>query len=68
MQQDAVDTEILQQATVESGAVVMGRGLFEVVDSPDGWDKDMGVRRRSDRDAAVLRRHPLAAERRPAGA
>jgi dihydrofolate reductase len=42
MQQDAVDTEILAQATADSGAVVMGRRLFDVVNSPDGWNKDMG--------------------------
>ena len=42
MQQDAVDAKILEQATAESGAVVMGRRLFDVVNSPDGWNKDMG--------------------------
>jgi dihydrofolate reductase len=42
MQQDAVDTEILEQGTTQSGAVVMGRRLFDVVNSPDGWTKDMG--------------------------
>src|SRR5215470_11204762 len=42
MQQDAVDAEILEQATADSGAVVMGRRLFDVVNSPDGWNKDMG--------------------------
>jgi len=42
MQQDAVDTEILAQATAASGAVVMGRRLFDVVNGPDGWNKDMG--------------------------
>ena len=42
MQQDAVDTEILEQATAESGAVVMGRRLFDVVNGPDGWNEEMG--------------------------
>jgi dihydrofolate reductase len=42
MQQDAVDTEILEQATAHSGAVVMGRRLFDIVNGPDGWNKDMG--------------------------
>ena len=42
MQQDPVDTEILEQATAESGAVVMGRRLFDIVNAPDGWNKDMG--------------------------
>ena len=42
MQQDAVDTEILAQATAESGAVVMGRRLFDLVNAPGGWNKHMG--------------------------
>ena len=41
-EQDAVDTEILEGATEASGAVVMGRRLFDTVDGPDGWSKDMG--------------------------
>jgi dihydrofolate reductase len=40
--QDAVDTEILGRATAETGAVVMGRRLFDIVDGPNGWTKDMG--------------------------
>src|SRR5262245_40114333 len=42
MQQDAVDAEILEQATAESGDVVIGRRLFDIVNGPDGWNKDMG--------------------------
>ena len=40
--QDEVDTEILERATAATGAVVMGRRLFDVVDGPRGWSKDMG--------------------------
>jgi dihydrofolate reductase len=40
--QDPVDTEILERATAETGAVVMGRRLFDLVDEPNGWTKDMG--------------------------
>jgi len=40
--QDQVDTEILERATSATGAVVMGRRLFDVVDGPHGWTKDMG--------------------------
>ena len=40
--QDQVDTEIRERATAATGAVVMGRRLFDVVDSPHGWTKDMG--------------------------
>jgi dihydrofolate reductase len=42
MERDAVDAEILEQATVRSGAVIMGRRLFDTVDSPDGWSAEMG--------------------------
>jgi dihydrofolate reductase len=41
-EQDAVDTEILERATAQSGAVVMGRRLFDTVDGPGGWNEDMG--------------------------
>lgn len=41
-EQDPVDTEILERATAATGAVVMGRRLFDVVDGPDGWTEDMG--------------------------
>jgi len=42
MQQDAVDADVLERATAESGAVVMGRRLFDTVDAPDGWSEEMG--------------------------
>ncbi|MDP9145102.1 MAG: dihydrofolate reductase family protein [Actinomycetota bacterium] len=42
MEQDPVDTEILERATSATGAVVMGRRLFDVVDGSNGWTKDMG--------------------------
>jgi dihydrofolate reductase len=41
-EQDAVDTEILERATAQSGAVIMGRRLFDIVDGPGGWNEDMG--------------------------
>ena len=42
MQQDEVDTDILEGSTAASGAVVMGRRLFDTVNGPDGWNEDMG--------------------------
>src|SRR5919106_5591326 len=42
MHQDPVDTEILEVATAATGAVVMGRRLFDVVEGPDGWTEEMG--------------------------
>ena len=42
MKQDDVDTAILQEGTAMSGAVVMGRRLFDVVNGPGGWNEEMG--------------------------
>src|SRR4029453_6245636 len=42
-EQDAVDTEILERATAQSGAVVMGRRLFDIADGPGGWTGDWGA-------------------------
>jgi dihydrofolate reductase len=39
---DPLDAEILARSTERSGAVVMGRNLFDVVDAPSGWTDDMG--------------------------
>jgi dihydrofolate reductase len=39
---DPVDVETLRRATEESGAVVMGRRLFDIVDAPQGWSDEMG--------------------------
>jgi dihydrofolate reductase len=41
IEQDPVDTEILARATAATGAVVMGRRLFDVVDAPNVWTKEM---------------------------
>jgi dihydrofolate reductase len=37
-----VDEAVLASATQRSGAVVMGRNLFDVVDGPDGWSDEIG--------------------------
>ena len=39
---DPVDEEVLRSTTQESGAVVMGRRLFDIVDGPGGWSDEMG--------------------------
>ena len=41
-QPDDVDAEVLREATEMSGAVVMGRRLFDIVDAPQGWNEEMG--------------------------
>ncbi|MEA2476030.1 MAG: hypothetical protein QOF16_370 [Actinomycetota bacterium] len=37
-----VDAEILKSSMDETGAVVMGRRLFDIVDGPHGWNDEMG--------------------------
>jgi dihydrofolate reductase len=39
---DDVDVDVLRETTEATGAVVMGRRLFDVVDGPHGWTDDMG--------------------------
>jgi dihydrofolate reductase len=39
---DAVDAEVLQESAERSGAVIMGRRLFDIIDGPKGWREDMG--------------------------
>jgi dihydrofolate reductase len=39
---DPEDRRILREATARSGAVVLGRRLFDVVDGPHGWDDTTG--------------------------
>ncbi|NBE56324.1 dihydrofolate reductase family protein [Streptomyces boluensis] len=39
---DPDDRRVLREATARSGAVVLGRTLFDVVDGPNGWDDTVG--------------------------
>jgi dihydrofolate reductase len=39
---DPDDRRVLREATARSGAVVLGRRLFDIVDGPDGWDDKTG--------------------------
>ncbi|MDT0165474.1 dihydrofolate reductase family protein [Actinotalea sp. AC32] len=39
---DPEDQRLLREATARSGAVVLGRRLFDVVDGPGGWDDETG--------------------------
>ena len=41
-QADDVDTDVLREAMEMSGAVVMGRRLFDIVDGPGGWNDEIG--------------------------
>lgn len=38
----AVDREVLAESTNGSGAVIMGRHLFDFIDGPTGWNDEMG--------------------------
>jgi dihydrofolate reductase len=39
---DDVDRSLLRRAMDRTGAVVMGRHTFDVVDGPNGWNDDIG--------------------------
>ena len=39
---DEVDRAVLAEATARSGAVVMGRNLFDIIDGPGGWTDEVG--------------------------
>jgi dihydrofolate reductase len=39
---DPVDQAVLTSATEATGAIVMGRHLFDVIDGPQGWNDDVG--------------------------
>jgi dihydrofolate reductase len=39
---DEVEQELLSRSTTRTGAVVMGRNLFDIVDHPNGWSEEVG--------------------------
>jgi dihydrofolate reductase len=39
---DAIDRAVLTETTDATGAVIMGRALFDVVDGPEGWNDERG--------------------------
>lgn len=39
---DEVDAAVLREGTESTGAVVMGRNLFDFVDGPNGWSDEVG--------------------------
>ena len=48
----AVDEAVLAEAFTRTGAVVMGRRLYDVVDGPHGWNDDVGYGHDQDQSAA----------------
>ena len=65
---DEVDAAVLEESTERSGAVVMGRRLFDIIDGPHGWNDEMGYGADAGRSSAVLRRDSLQARVHPARA
>src|SRR5215207_9045158 len=49
---DEVDKRVLDSAAAATGAVLMGRRTFDVVDAPDGWSGDLGYGAERDQSAA----------------
>lgn len=47
-----VDETVLTQAFEATGAVVMGRRLFDIVDGPNGWNDDVGYGYDQDQSSA----------------
>ncbi len=47
-----VDEAVLADSFESTGAVVMGRRLFDVVDGPNGWNDDVGYGHDQDQAAA----------------
>jgi dihydrofolate reductase len=39
---DPDEREVLRETTARTGAVILGRRLFDLVDGPDGWNDEVG--------------------------
>ena len=62
---DPVDQDVLRAAMARTGAVVMGRRLFDVVDGPNGWDdaSGFGAGRAAEPAFVVVTHRPPAEHR-----
>lgn len=47
-----VDEAVLARGFAETGAVVMGRRLYDIVDGPNGWNDDVGYGHDQNQSAA----------------
>ncbi|MEU9007212.1 dihydrofolate reductase family protein [Streptomyces sp. NPDC048551] len=52
--EDPDDRRLVHEAAVRSGAVVMGRRLFDLVDGPDGWNDTIGYGAREAAEPAFV--------------
>ncbi|MFC4590519.1 SRPBCC domain-containing protein [Sphaerisporangium corydalis] len=50
--EDPRNAEILEASYARSGAVIMGRNLFDVVDGPNGWNDELGYGAERDQSDA----------------
>jgi dihydrofolate reductase len=59
---DPVDADVLDEGVAATGAVIMGRRLFDIVDAPGGWNDEMGygANRAADPPVLVVTRNPPA--------
>jgi dihydrofolate reductase len=62
---DATDRAVLREATEATGAVIMGRRLFDIVDGPHGWNDEVGygAREAGQSPVLVVTRNPPATTR-----
>ena len=51
---DEVDAAVLRRSTEASGAVIMGRRLFDTIDGPRGWNDEMGYGAAANAQPPVL--------------
>ena len=51
---DSIDAEVLGDTVAATGAVIMGRRLFDIVDGPHGWTDEMGYGGRHNAQPPVL--------------
>lgn len=47
-----IDEEVLARSFDDTGAVVLGRRLFDIVDGPNGWNDDVGYGHDQDQSVA----------------
>ncbi|GIE85095.1 dihydrofolate reductase family protein [Actinoplanes regularis] len=59
---DPVDHDVLDSTVAATGAVIMGRRLFDIVDGPHGWTDEMGygADRAAEPPVLVVTRQPPA--------
>ncbi len=62
---DDGDAQVLREATHATGAVVMGRRLFDFVDGPNGWSETLGYGADLAAAPPMLRSHSFCTEIHP---